>query len=129
VAGDSDGQIKPQDAFDGERRPTGPVFVFEPRLPENPEIDVAGRLFVNTFGRRVLKARARREVKDIIAHLEAEARAGRLPLDGVVIGWPGTGKRPLNAIDIGDAQAMRQWRRRALKVKVGLTMTERAPHE
>jgi hypothetical protein len=26
VAGDSDGQIKPQDAFDGERRPTGPVL-------------------------------------------------------------------------------------------------------
>jgi hypothetical protein len=71
----------------------------------------------------VLTKRARREVTDIIAHLQNEVRAGRLPLDDVVIGWPGTGRRPLNAIDTDNEAAMQRWRKRAFKIELRPTTT------
>ena len=47
-----------------------------------------GLLFYNSFGKWPQR-RQRREIADIIAHLTSP---GRIPPDGVVIGWPG--KRP-----------------------------------
>jgi hypothetical protein len=123
MAGASTGQTEPQDGLDEERRPTHPVFVFEPRRDEDPEIGFVGRLFFNSFGRPVLTKRARREVTDIIAHLQNEVRAGRLLLDGVLVGWPGTGRRPLNAIDTNDEAAMQRWRKRAFKIELRSTTT------
>jgi hypothetical protein len=106
------------------RRPVFPVYLFERRRhADDPEIDFVGRLFFNAFGHQVLTKRARREVTDIIAHLQNEVRAGRLPLDDVIIGWPGTGRRPLNAIDTDDEAAMQRWRKRAFKIELRPTTT------
>ena len=118
------GDSEPQGALDKERWPTFPVYLFEPRRhADDPEIDFVGRLFFNAFGRRVLTKRARREVAEIIARLQTEVRAGRLPLDDVVIGWPGTGTRPSNAVDTDNDTAMRRWRKRAFKIELRPTTT------
>jgi hypothetical protein len=81
-------------------QPTYPVWEYD------PETRV---LRYNNFGRRP-KLRARREIAEIIASLN---QPGRIPPSGVVVGWPGSGVRPLNAVDTDDEQLMRPWRRRA----------------
>ena len=87
-----------------------PVFVFR----MDPESD-NGLLFYNSFGKWPQR-RQRREIADIIDHL---TRPGRIPPDGVVIGWPGaSGLKPMNAVDTDDAELMRPWFDRAFKVDV-----------
>jgi hypothetical protein len=98
-----------------DRRPVYPVFKFGRR----PEVGLAGRLYFNTFGRRP-KMRARREITEIIARLTAEAQAGRIPLDGVVVGWPGDGRKSESAVDTNDEAVMEPWIKRAFKVEVRL---------
>ena len=67
-----------------------PVFVFERRHEiETSERTLAGGLSLNIFGWRRPTHRQRLELAEIIRGLAEDARAGRLPLDGVVIGWPG----------------------------------------
>ena len=87
-----------------------PVFVFR----MDPESD-DGLLFYNSFGRWP-RRRQKREIADIIDHLR---RPGRIPPDGVVIGWPGSGLKPVNAVDTADAELMAPWFARAFKVDVG----------
>ena len=41
-----------------------------------------------------------------------------LPLDGITIGWPGDGRKPVNAADVTDEAIMRPWRRRAFTLFV-----------
>ena len=55
-----------------------------------------GLLFYNSFGKWPQR-RQRREIADIITHLTSP---GRIPPDGVAIGWPGSGLKPVNAVDI-----------------------------
>ena len=87
-----------------------PVFVFC-RDPWSDD----GLLFYNSFGRWP-RRRQKREIADIIDHLR---RPGRIPPDGVVIGWPGSGLKPVNAVDTADAELMAPWFARAFKVDVG----------
>jgi hypothetical protein len=95
------------DATDvAERRPVYPVFLFVRRRGVETHNGLAGRLYVNTFGRRP-KMRARREITEIIAHLTAEAQARRIPANGVVVGWPGDGRKPESAADTSDEEVMR----------------------
>ena len=96
-------------------RLTFPVYVFT--RTAGREDGVIGTLHFNSFGRRP-KMRARREITEIIAHLTAEAQAGRIPLDGVVVGWPGDGRKPESAADTNDEEVMRPWIKRAFKISL-----------
>lgn len=58
------------------------------------------------------------ECEEIIRGLTRDAEAGRIPLDGVVVGWPGSGVRPLNAVDTDDTEVMRSCRKRAFKISL-----------
>jgi hypothetical protein len=87
-----------------------PVFEYDPRTRV---------LRYNAFG-LPLTARGRREIDGIIAYLmtlranwRRAFQPGSIPPAGVVIGWPGSGARPVNAVDTDDVAAMRPWRRRA----------------
>ena len=73
-----------------------------------------GLLFYNSFGKWPQR-RQRREIADIITHLTSP---GRIPPDGVVIGWPGIGLKPVNAVDTSDAELMAPWFARAFTVFV-----------
>jgi hypothetical protein len=96
-----------------------PVFVFtRRRVIETPDRILAGLLHLNNFGQPRLSHRARRELAEIIHGLTADAQAGRLPLDGVVIGWPGDGRKPMDAADVFDPLAMSSWNARAFTVAV-----------
>jgi hypothetical protein len=99
-----------------------PVYMFERRQrDENSARVLAGSLHLNNFGQRRLSHRARRELAEIIRNLTEDARAGRLPPDGIKIGWP-VGLPPVNAADVTDEAIMRPWRRRrafAIFVRVG----------
>ena len=96
-----------------------PVFVFERRRAiETPERILAGELSLNIFGQRRPSHRQQLELAEIIRELTQDAQAGRLPPDGIKIGWPGIGLPPANAADITDAAIMRLWRRRALTIFV-----------
>ena len=96
-----------------------PVFVFERRHEiETSERTLAGGLSLNIFGWRRPTHRQRLELAEIIRGLAEDARAGRLPLDGVVIGWPGDGRKPMNAADVFDPLAMSWWNARAFTVAV-----------
>lgn len=89
-----------------------PVFVFERRREvESPDRILAGRLSLNIFGRRRPSHRQRLELAEIIHGLTEDAKAGRLP--DIVVGWPGVGLKPLNAVDVTDGAAMSLWRARA----------------
>jgi hypothetical protein len=100
-----------------ERRPVYPVFLFVRRPEVETHNGLAGRLYFNNFGRRP-KMRARREITEIIAHLTAEAQAGRIPLDAPVIRWPADGRKPVNAVDTSDVAAMAPWFERAFKLSL-----------
>jgi hypothetical protein len=95
-----------------------PVYLFDAKI---------GVLYFNAFGRRMLKLRARREVAEIIAHLQTEAQAGRIPLDGVVVGWPGDGRKPKSAVDASDEAVMRSWRKRAFKISLRVDLRSDLP--
>jgi hypothetical protein len=92
---------------------TFPVFEF--RRESGNEI---GRLYFNSFGQRP-KMRARREIASVIAYLQAEIQAGRLP--DVAVGWPGSGLKPTNAVDVRNDAVMAPWRARAFVVAVRVT--------
>ena len=94
------------------RRPVFPVYLFERRRHENPEIGLAGRLYFNTFGRRP-KMRARREITEIIARLTAEAQAARREISTRM-----DGNEPVNAVDTSDEEVMRSWIKRAFKISL-----------
>jgi hypothetical protein len=89
-------------------QPTYPVYLFDVEQ---------GVLYFNTFGRRWPKMRQRREIASVLAYLKSEDRAGRID-DALVVGWPGSGIKPLNAIDVGDEAAMAPWRARAFVVNL-----------
>jgi hypothetical protein len=99
----------------GVHRLTFPVYVFARTAGRGD--GVIGTLHFNTFGRRP-KMRARREITEIIAHLTAEAQAGRIPADGVVVGWPADGRKPVNVVDTSDEEVMRSWVKRAFKLSL-----------
>ena len=89
-----------------------PVYVFERRheLETGGRI-LAGRLRLNIFFRRAPTSRQRHEMGEIVRGLTADAEAGRLPL--VKVGWPGDGRRPLNAAETSDPVVMAPWNARA----------------
>ena len=100
---------------------TFPVFLFERRREleiENPDFELAGTLRFNTFGRRSPTRRQQLELREIIRGLIHDARSGRIKPGGVVIGWPGAGLKPLNAVDTSDEEAMAWWFARAFRVAV-----------
>jgi hypothetical protein len=106
---------------------TYPVFVFERRREveiENPDFELAGTLRFNTFGRRRPTRRQLLELEEIIRGLTNDARAGRLPLDCVVVGWGGVGLKPLDAADVTDETVMRPWIRRAFTTAVRVTRSD-----
>jgi hypothetical protein len=108
----------------GVHRLTFPVYVFT--RTAGREDGVIGTLHFNSFGRRP-KMRARREITEIIAHLTAEAQAGRIPLDGVVVGWPGDGRKPESAVDTSDKEVMRSWIKRAFKISLRVDLRSDLP--
>jgi hypothetical protein len=100
-------------------RITYPVFTFKRRRrDENSARVLAGSLRLNNFGQRRLSHRARRELAEIIRNLTADAQAGRLPDDALVVGWPRHGRKPENAADVTDAAVMSSWTARAFTVAV-----------
>jgi hypothetical protein len=100
-------------------RQTFPVYVFTRRHAiETPDRILAGTLRLNIFRQRRLSHRQRLELAEIIHSLTDDARAGRLPLDGVVVGWPGDGRQPVNGVDTSDAEIMTPWIARAFTVAV-----------
>jgi hypothetical protein len=96
-----------------------PVYLFERRHEDEVEAQgallLAGELFYNAFGKRP-KRRGWLEIEEIIRGLTADAKTGRLP--DVVIGWPGSGERPPNAVDTNEEALMAPWFDRAFKVEV-----------
>ena len=88
---------------------TFPVYVFDA---------ATGVLHVNTFGRRKehLRARQLREIEEIIRGLRSDAEAGLLP--PVKVGWPGDGRKPVNAADVTDEAVMASWNTRAVTLFV-----------
>jgi hypothetical protein len=96
-----------------------PVYMFERRQrDENSARILAGSLRLNNFGQRRLSHRARRELAEIIRNLTADAQAGRLPENALVVGWPRHGRKPENAADVTDAAVMSSWTARAFTVAV-----------
>lgn len=93
-----------------------PVYVFTRRRDfETGNRILAGTLSLNIFGHHGL-SRRRRELAEIIDDLTRDARAGRLPLDGITIRWPGDGRKPVNAADVLNETEMAWWRARAFTV-------------
>ena len=105
---------------------TYPVFVFERREVEIESQDtvLAGTLRLNTFGRRRPTRRQRLECVEIIRGLTHDAQAGRIKPGGKVIGWPGDGRKPLNAADVDDEVVMGPWIRRAFTTAVRVTRSD-----
>jgi hypothetical protein len=96
-----------------------PVYMFQRRQrDENSARVLAGSLRLNNFGQRRLSHRARRELAEIIRNLTADAQAGRLPDDALVVGWPRHDRKPENAADVTDAAVMSSWTARAFTVAV-----------
>ena len=101
---------------------TYPVFISK----RGPDAEADSVLHFNTFGRhRYPTARQLRELDDIIRHLRAQVQAGRLPPGSRVVGWPGVGLKPYNAVDTDDEAVMAGWCARAYRVEVALTDDER----
>ena len=100
-------------------QPLYPVYLFE-RRPELEGWDriLAGTLRLNIFGQRSLSPRARRELVQIIRGLTEDVQAGHMPDDAFVVGWPGDGRKPMNAADVTDAEVMASWNTRALTLFV-----------
>jgi hypothetical protein len=83
-----------------------PVWEYVPTL---------GVLRFNAFGRWPTP-RMQREIAAIVDLL---TMPGRIPSDGsTVIGWPGSGIKPANAVDVADEAVMQPWRERAYVVRV-----------
>lgn len=74
----------------------------------------------NVFARKYPRARQLREIDSVVAYLQTEAQAGRIG-DALLVGWPGSGIRPTNAVDTDDEAIMRPWRKRAFVVAVRVT--------
>ncbi len=94
-----------------------PVWIYDAEI---------GILAVNVFGRdrRFLRARQRREIAEVIRGLRRDARAGRIKLDTLVVGWPGDGRTPHNAVSL-TSPAMSEWIRRSFTVAVRAPFAER----
>jgi hypothetical protein len=108
----------PETMADASRR-TFPIYVFKRAHEiETPNRILAGQLHLNNFGQPRLSHRARRELAEIIRNLTADAQAGRLPDDALVVGWPRHGRKPENAADVTDAAVMSSWTARAFTVAV-----------
>lgn len=92
-------------------RQTFPVYLFDAKT---------GVLAVNVFGKQYLRARQRREIAGVVRNLRSDARSGRIKPGGVVVGWPGDGLQPPNAVDVDDTEVMAWWFARAFKVDMFL---------
>jgi hypothetical protein len=96
-----------------------PLFVFDRRSHVEREAGfiLAGQLFVDVPNKAKLKGRDHRNIREIIGHLTSEAQSGRMPIDGMVVGWHG-GVKPPNAVDVRDDAIMAAWAAKAVSIVV-----------
>jgi hypothetical protein len=103
-----------------------PVFVFTRQRDIELEtgLTLAGHLIVdiplteadeNNDAQRIL-------VEEVVQRLIADAESGRMPDDAFLIGWPGGGGRPANAVDTDDA-LMKAWAE--TRMRIGLRVDPR----
>jgi len=97
-----------------------PVFMFGRRHDIEIEtgLILAGNLVVDIAKGRKLKRRDKRLITEIIERLKAQARAGQMPKDAIVFGWP-DGRRPPNAdAFVNDDAAQMKWAETRLIIAV-----------
>jgi hypothetical protein len=89
-------------------KPTMPVFVFGRRrdIERETGLILAGQLIVDIPKNTKPRRRHQRMIADIVQMLIA--RAGEMPEDAMVVGWPGE-HRPANAVDVNDDALMASW--------------------